>query len=273
MQINILFSGSKGNATLIKSGSTEVLIDCGKSARAVCNAVKSAGSDIKNIDAVFITHEHTDHTSALAVLCKKIFLPVHAVGKSAEKLKEKDRINGLICHDDMYETVIGEIKVKSFRVPHDSLENVGYVISDKKGDTLGIVTDIGQVTETVKNNLLGCRRVIIESNHDIEMLKNGAYPAELKSRILSPRGHLSNRECSIFACELAKNGCEVFALAHISQDNNTFDTAYEQTRSALNDKGFTRCAVVTALPEVSVNVPDGLLDIELSDKEKNVCLR
>ena len=273
MKVDILFSGSRGNATLVRSGSTGILIDSGKSARALCNAIREIGADISCVGAVFITHEHSDHTSALDVLCKKNFFPVHAAGKSAHILKERNSINNLVCHDEIYEETVGDMTVKSFPVPHDSAGNVGYVITDKYGDTLGVATDIGHVTDTLREHLSKCRRVIIESNHDVEMLKAGPYSAELKRRILSPRGHLSNEECSLLACELADAGCEAFALAHISLDNNTPDIAYSETRRALDSSGHARCALALTYMESHTVLPDGLLAEEECGFEESICLK
>lgn len=260
MKVCILYSGSRGNATFVKSGNTGILIDCGKSARALCLALRNAGYDIGAVDAVFITHEHTDHTSALEVLCKKHFIPVHAAGRSADIIKEKYRINTLVSHGEKYEVTVGDLKIKSFSVPHDSLCNVGYVIEDAGADRVGIVTDMGHVTGEVVSALSGCRRVIIESNHDVEMLKNGPYPKELQARILAPRGHLSNEDSSLLACTLADSGCEAFALAHISADNNTPDIAYAETRRALDSSGHSKCALTVTYMDSSVFLPDGALD-------------
>ncbi len=264
MKADVLYSGSRGNAILVRSGGTGILIDCGKSAAALCKAIVGAGYDIRYVSAVFITHEHSDHTSALGVLCKKHSIPIHITERSALRLKERDKIRGLILHESYYEETVGNFTVKSFPVPHDSCENVGYIITDIDGDTLGIATDIGHVNDILIDEMTRCRRVIIESNHDETMLDEGSYPFELKKRIRSPFGHLPNGDCADLAVKLAKCGCEAFALAHISADNNTSEKAYKRTRNRLDEEGFEKCAVALTYQDSTVTVPNGIGEKEYS---------
>ncbi len=251
----MLFSSSKGNCTLIRHGETQILIDCGKSARAVCNAIEAAGGNSNKIDAVFITHEHSDHTSALEVLCSKKNFDIHTTKKSAPRLLAKERVAPhVITHDTRYTVTVGTVTVSSFPLPHDSADHVGYVVTDTDGDVLGLATDMGHVTECALENLCSCKKVIIEANHDIEMLMEGPYPADLKRRILSKRGHLSNAECGLLACTLAKAGCKAFVLAHISPENNTPEIAHTEVRCALDSEGFSNIPLECALPDFPVEV-------------------
>jgi len=257
MIVDILFSGSRGNCTLIRSGSTQILIDCGKSARAVSKALCELGTGIERISAIFITHEHSDHTAALETVLSRRSIPLHVTSPSAEKLLTMPNASKcLICHPIEYEETVGSLKITSFPLPHDSAAHVGYIIEDCDGDTLGIATDIGHITETALKNLSVCRRVIVESNHDIEMLKEGRYPAFLKQRILSPKGHLSNTDCAELICSLAGNGCKVFALAHLSPENNLPSLAYSEARCALDSAGYTYCELVVADREFTVHLPE-----------------
>lgn len=245
MKVDVLFSGSRGNCTLIRDGETEILIDCGKSARAVCTALRGAGTDIKNISAIFITHEHSDHTSALEIVCRSNSFPVHVTEKSAARLALCECIaKNLVIHKEEYSEEVGSLKIRSFPLPHDSAANVGYIIEGADGDRLGFATDMGHVTEVCARNLTGCRRIIVEANHDVQMLMEGRYPAVLKRRILSKKGHLSNEDCADFVARLAASGCRLFALAHLSPENNLPEIAFSEVRRALDAEGFEDVEVV-----------------------------
>ena len=254
-RVFVLYSGSGGNSVFIRVGKSAILIDAGKSARALCRALVEIGEDIKNIDAIFITHEHSDHISALEVLSKKNEIPIYMTEVSAKRF---DECPDSPVHKNLYRCgiefsqQIGEMTVRSFRTPHDSRMSVGYRIEfDNCGQrySLGLATDIGYVSESIRENLLGCDALIIESNHDEEMLMTGPYPRELKLRVASKRGHLSNRECSEFAMELADRGAYAFMLAHLSKENNLPDLAYEEISRALSGRGVS---VAVAHPDMPV---------------------
>lgn len=253
-----LYSGSKGNCTLIRSKNTSILIDAGKSAAALCSALNSVGEDIRNIRAIFVTHEHTDHVSSLAVLSKKHHIPIHATESSASKMiavagQGSVLSSCLHIHTPIYtEKVCGddgeEFAVRSFPTPHDSLSSVGYRVellskSDSESNVIhsfGYATDTGCVTDDMINGLGGCESVIIEANHDIDMLLNGPYPHDLKMRIMSDRGHLSNYDCATLAQTLVKKGTKNFLLAHLSEENNTPEAAFWTVRRHIsnNDIGI-----------------------------------
>ncbi len=251
-KIFTLYSGSGGNAVFVKVGGTSVLIDAGKSARTLCRALTDIGECIDNISAIFITHEHGDHISALETLSKKNEIPIHIRSLSAEKfdsLPPDAPIHSRLCRhtDDICEQV-GEIKLSSFRTPHDSRMSVGYRIEFEDEDgthTVGIATDIGFASPEVKKGLLGCEAVILEANHDINMLMTGPYPRELKRRVASNRGHLSNEASAELAAFLAENGTKSFLLAHLSLENNEPQLALDTVQSALS--GFD-AYVCTAHP-------------------------
>lgn len=245
-KICCLYSGSKGNSTFISAGGAKILIDAGRSAKALCSALKSIGEDVDGIDAIFITHEHTDHISALQVLSHKHNIPIHMLINSAqvfnglcdEKLCECLRLYRGNC----FETDVKGLHVKAFPTPHDSRAAVGYRL-EFEGDNgsktaVAVCTDTGYVTEDMVDNILGCSAVVIESNHDLQMLKDGPYPFELKQRIRSKRGHLSNVECATFACELRESGTRHIMLAHLSEENNLPEIAYNEVLSAIGDENF-----------------------------------
>lgn len=238
LKICTLYSGSGGNSVYIRAGGCEILIDAGKSARAAERSLSCAGSSLSNINAIFVTHEHTDHTGALEVISKKHGIPVHMTKSSAEQILSAGCFleSCVTKHSPRFCVDIGGVKVKSFVTPHDSVMSVGYTVEfeeDGKVRRLGLATDMGYITDEVRESLLGCEYVIIESNHDIDMLKNGGYPQFLKRRILSERGHLSNSDCAQFLPELVASGTKKILLAHLSRDNNRPGIAYECCRRSL----------------------------------------
>ncbi|MBQ6892677.1 MAG: MBL fold metallo-hydrolase, partial [Clostridia bacterium] len=220
-------SGSKGNCTYIRAGADEILIDAGRSLRALTSALESIGGNLEKIKAIFITHEHSDHISALEMLSKKFRIPIHVTEDSAKKVLATTSYikNNIICHSPFFEEQIGGITVRSFPTPHDSDMSVGYTICLPSGEKIGYATDIGHITSEIRENLLGSAAVVIESNHDLQMLHDGPYPAWLKMRIGSPRGHLSNADCASFIPELIASGTKDIMLAHLSGENNTPDAA------------------------------------------------
>lgn len=231
-----LFSGSKGNCTLVIAGKDRILIDAGRTAKAVVCALGSVGCEMEKINAIFVTHEHCDHISALPVLAKKYGTPIHMTKRSAEAMtvaESSPLVGCLRLHDGEFSvTLPGGAEVNAFDVPHDSRECVGYRITFE-GCSIGVVTDIGYVTERVFNMLSGCDTVMIEANHDKEMVRNGRYPEQLKQRILSGGGHLSNGDCAELVSMLARNGTKHIILAHLSEENNTPRIALETVGRAL----------------------------------------
>ena len=229
-----LYSGSKGNSTYIRVGADEILIDAGRSLRALTSALNSIGSDIARIKAIFITHEHSDHVSALEMLSKKYRIPIHITEQSAQKLIATTSYvkNNIICHSPIFEEKIGGITVHSFPTPHDSDMSVGYTVGLPSGEKIGFATDIGHITDEIRENLLGSAAVVLEANHDINMLQNGPYPAWLKVRIGSAHGHLSNADCAAFLPELIASGTKDILLAHLSGENNTPDIALSCAKCA-----------------------------------------
>lgn len=232
-----LYSGSSGNSTYIKTKDAELLFDAGKSAKALKTALSSIGADIKNIDAVFITHEHTDHISALKVLLKTNPIYVHVVAPTANYIDCCGTASNLIIkHPPIYSVRIGNTTVSSVITSHDSVSSVGYRIDYDDGicrHSFAIATDTGCITNSLAQMLRGCEAVMLESNHDLNMLLAGPYPQPLKARVMSDRGHLSNDDCASFSAELAKSGTRSIMLAHLSAENNTPGKALETVGKAL----------------------------------------
>lgn len=256
-RIHVLYSGSGGNSTFIRVGESAILIDAGKSARALCNALCEIGECISGVDAIFITHEHTDHVSALEIIAKKNNIPIYMTDASAKKFDAVcgSPVHSRLCRCDVeFCVTVGEMTVRSFRTSHDSRMSVGYRIEFPDGDetrAVGYATDVGYVSDTVRENLLGCDAVVIESNHDVDMLMTGPYPRDLKQRVASRRGHLSNRDCADLAAVLAENGTRSFMLAHLSKENNQPEIAYDETVGAVSGSG---AAVFVAHPDRPVEL-------------------
>ncbi|MBE6589361.1 MAG: MBL fold metallo-hydrolase [Ruminococcaceae bacterium] len=251
-----LYSGSSGNAFVISSSFGTVLIDAGKSAKQLCLALNDAAIAPESIGAILLTHEHNDHISALSVFLKKHPIPVHLPEGCVRKLSSDPAVAPhLVSHPPKYTEEICGMRVTSFPTPHDSRASVGYRIEipSKNGVlTLGYATDIGFVSRDVEEALLGCDWVVLESNHDPEMLKNGPYPYELKRRIASGRGHLSNGECALLAARLCNAGTKSLMLAHLSAENNEPALAYDECFSAIADR---RVSITVAQPNLVTQMP------------------
>lgn len=243
-----LFSGSKGNCTLVRIGATRILIDAGMSCRAIERALADVGESLSDINAVFITHEHSDHTKALPVLLKKHPVPVHLAEATAKELcRSGFPTDCFAVHAPCFTVCVAAdanapvIEVRSFSIPHDSRCCIGYrftAAGEGYSHSAAIATDMGCITEEVRCALCGAREIILESNHDENMLMMGPYPYDLKRRILSQNGHLSNTGAAEFLCELTGSGAKHILLAHLSPENNTPELAYLTAQTALGRQGL-----------------------------------
>ncbi|MBQ8510157.1 MAG: MBL fold metallo-hydrolase [Clostridia bacterium] len=244
-----LASSSKGNAVWVKLGEDEILIDAGISAKRLETALAAQGSSLASIKAIFITHEHSDHVTALEVVSKKYQIPIHITEPSAKVYLSSPRTEhaaeAIVIHPPQFSVQVGALEVRSFVTSHDSAASVGYVVTDgTPSHTLALATDIGCITEPVEQALLGVENVILESNHDENMLLCGAYPYQLKRRILSPKGHLSNESAAAFVRRLAESGTRRILLAHLSPENNMPELAEQSAKCALC--GHEGCIVCVA---------------------------
>ena len=251
-----LYSGSVGNAFVVSTPGATVLIDAGKNAKHLCMALGEVGISPDTLDAILITHEHSDHVSALPVFHKKHPLPVHIQAASAYRLANDPAVAPCLClHPPIFTERFGDLRITSFPTPHDSRGSVGYRLELMDGDTVldrvGYATDIGYVSKDVEEGLVGCSTVILESNHDPDMLMNGPYPYDLKLRIASRRGHLSNPDSACLAARLCECGTKRLMLAHLSQENNTPDTAYDACVSAV---GRADICIAVAQPDATTEL-------------------
>lgn len=262
LQCISLFSGSGGNSVFVREENTRLLIDAGVSFRRLLAALCEIGEEIDALDGVFFTHEHSDHIAALPMLLKKTRLPFYLDARCAEgaydTLLAKDpslaaefvRRVRTVCAGEEYE--LGSLVLSPFSIPHDSAACLGAVFYSENGEKLlGVATDIGEMTAEARRALVGARHVILESNHDPEMLENGPYPPYLKERIKSEFGHLSNPDCAAFLALLAPHGLEKALLFHLSSDNNTPALALSSAREALDQVG-SACTVQCAAPDLRV---------------------
>jgi len=261
MRIITLASGSKGNCTLVSTFGAHFLIDCGISMRRIKSALACVGISPADLSGIFITHEHSDHTKALATLSKRTDIPIYATlptareiyqdlfqkndGEACRRFKENVRIIETgICYP------AGELGITAFDLPHDSVSCVGFSISDDFGEKLlGLAADMGHITSKAVEALVGCKSVILESNHDLEMLKNSSYPSFLKERIGSDYGHLSNFDCSRLAEYLIKNNTKNLCLYHLSEENNLPELALSTTSERLAASTNTKYNVTVAAKE------------------------
>lgn len=214
-------------------------MDAGCSFRALKLALELIDTDLSGIEAIFVTHEHTDHIKALDQIVKHTKIPIFATVKTAEALKTK----GYIPQDTpVYDSRGGyksaAFEVSCFKTSHDSADSVGYKIRFG-GEWFGVCTDTGVITPETAKALKGCKTVLLESNHDVEMLRrNPNYHVDLKRRILSDVGHLSNDACAQFAETLIRGGTRHLILGHLSPENNSPQTASECTRRFLESRGI-----------------------------------
>lgn len=245
--IATLASGSSGNAAILSDGKTNILIDAGISCRRIKTALSEFDIPLCDIDAVLVTHEHTDHIKGLEVLCRGQHCPVFATDGTAWAMERKlpgfDGDVRLIRAGGSFE--VGDIGITPIATPHDAAESVCYLFS-LGGHSVLYATDIGHITPDIAAAAKSSECVFLESNHDIYSLLRGSYPEMLKTRILSARGHLSNDDCADMVREAAESGTRRFTLCHLSRENNTPKLAADASMSALRTVGAEGVALEVA---------------------------
>lgn len=251
LSITTLASGSSGNSLLVSGGDTHLLIDAGISCRRILAALNQLHIDPMTLSAVLVTHEHTDHVCGLSTLIKKLPVPIYASAGTAHQLSRRmglpeDRLRSFPAGSTFS---IGTLTCTGFSTPHDAADSVGYTV-ELDGCRLAVVTDLGHVTSTVQNAVLGSHLVVLESNHDIDWLRSGPYPYPLKQRILGDRGHLCNEAGAALALQAARTGARTIILAHLSSENNTPARAFDVTCRHLSVNGIdpARDVLLTVAP-------------------------
>lgn len=239
-KISAMFSGSRGNCTYISAGSSSLLVDVGVSAKQIVLGLEQRMFNPEKLGGIFITHSHSDHVSGLRVLLKKFNIPVYATKETLGALILAGAFNPQNSYYDIEDSpeIPMDIKVDFFRTSHDCPGSGGYVFTFENGEKAAVCTDLGYVSDAVRNAITGVKTIVIESNHDVGMLQNGIYPFETKQRILSNEGHLSNVACANELPNLVKSGTSNIILAHLSRDNNTPDLANVTARSVLIENGL-----------------------------------
>ena len=240
MKFSPLYSSSSGNCSLITAGKTKVLVDAGLTGKAIEAALAELGVSASELSAIVVTHEHTDHIKSVGVLSRRYNVPVYANEGTWKAMKDQvggvsfSNVRTFVTGQDFY---IGDLNVTPFPISHDAAEPVGYSFFNK-GANLVYMTDTGCITEPLLETAKGADLLFIESNHDVGMLKCGSYPYQLKKRILSDKGHLSNDACGSLLKKLYACGVRRAILAHLSHENNTESIAYGTVRKALTDEGI-----------------------------------
>lgn len=256
-----LYSGSTGNSLLVKSDNSNILIDVGVSAKKIIEALTSINVDINSIDAILVTHEHSDHVKGLGTLSKKYNIPVYANKETwsampNEKSKISSENQNIFNVSESFN--IKDFKIYPFSIPHDAANPCGFNIfcNNKK---ITIATDIGHIDDNIFRNLENSSFVLLESNYDPEILKVGSYPYMLKQRILGPNGHLSNDMAGKAICKLINSGLQSVMLGHLSKENNFPDLAYKTVVENLVSNNYTENSI--SLSVASRNEPSKIIDI------------
>ena len=231
MRLCSIASGSSGNCIYVGTDTTHVLVDVGISRKRTEEGLYSLGIDPRILDAVFITHEHSDHISGLGVFSRKYNVPIYATPKTVEAICRCRSLGAI--DESLFQTVradesltIKDMTVNPMRISHDAAEPVGYRINQGK-KSVGIATDLGYYDEYIVQNLSGLDVLLLEANHDVNMLQVGRYPYYLKQRILGNKGHLSNETAGRLLCRLLHDRLQAVFLGHLSQENNYEALAYE----------------------------------------------
>jgi phosphoribosyl 1,2-cyclic phosphodiesterase len=221
VKICILASSSAGNATFVASERTRLLIDAGLSRREIRKRLAVIGEDLDRLDAILVTHEHCDHVSGLAALARKAArpLPVYMTDGTAQSVDWDGKPAPVEVFGAGRCFTVGDFDVTSFTIPHDAVDPVGYTLSCC-GVKIAIATDLGYITDSLRIHLRGTDVVILESNHDLEMLRVGPYPWSVKQRVMGRRGHLSNEVAADFIARDLDTSVSTVILGHISEHNN-----------------------------------------------------
>ena len=231
MQIQILASGSSGNATIVRDGETVVLLDAGISMRRIRLGLESMGLVYEDVDAIVLTHEHSDHVSGLKMIRKYYnHIPILASAGTGDAIGLSTCARAVRAGETFE---VGSLTFHPYTVSHDAREPLGYRFESSGGMIAGWATDLGEWSEEVAEHLEGCDMVMIEANHDIKMLARGPYPAFLKRRVASRMGHLSNVQARALLERVASPRLSVVALGHLSGSNNTAEVAQTTVGEAL----------------------------------------
>ena len=228
-------SGSSGNSVFIGTEHTKILIDAGLSGKRIVEGLSSLNIAGNDIDALFVTHEHIDHIKGVGVLSRKFDIPIYATPGTWEGME--GQIGKIMPKNKQFvyteeRCIINDVCIKPFCIPHDAIEPVGYNI-ETENHKITIATDLGHITDDIKERLFDSEVLLLEANHDEEMLKNGSYPQHLKERILGEQGHISNHTAGNLLCEIMSEKLKYVLLGHLSAENNRPRLAYRTVKNIL----------------------------------------
>ena len=254
VSVTVLASGSKGNCTLVSSSGTRLLVDAGLSCRELMRRLALCMEDPRCIDAILITHEHSDHVGGLRVLAKRLKIPVYMTEATHDEYRRcardsagnRVKLERLELFRPGHVFNIGDVTVTPFTIPHDAIDPVGFTFRSE-GVKVAVCTDLGYMPASVRDHIRGCQVLMIESNHDLEMLRGGPYPWAVKQRVMSRVGHLSNDALADFLTTDYDGGAEYVILAHLSEQNNHPEIARMTAERALGEqRNFVRNQLVLA---------------------------
>lgn len=231
MRLCSIASGSSGNCIYVGSDTTNILVDTGISGKKVEFGLNTLDLTMKDLHGIFITHEHSDHIKGLGVVARKCGVPIYATPATIRAMEESGSLGKMpegIFHEIHGDEscFVGDLEIHPFHISHDAADPVGYRIS-QGNRTIGIATDMGMYNEYIVDNLSGLDALVLEANHDVNMLQVGSYPYYLKRRILGDRGHLSNETAGRLLCRLLHDNMKDIFLGHLSKENNYEALAYE----------------------------------------------
>ena len=240
MEVCSLFSGSSGNCTYISDGDIKLLVDAGMSGSRIIQALEEIGEKPSDLDAILVTHEHLDHIKGVGVLSRKLDIPVYATSGTWEAMSKK--IGDVALKNTMEieagkDFYIGNMDITPYAIPHDAASPVAYNFMSK-GKKIGVCTDLGFMPKQVVERIKDCDVLLLEANHDLDMLNSGSYPYELKRRISGSKGHLSNDTCGK-ALALIADKVRYVMLGHLSKENNTEELALLTITDILKNQGIT----------------------------------
>lgn len=259
-------SGSSGNCYLLKSDSTAVMLDSGVGERNLNKYFHDYGLSFADVSAVLVTHDHADHIKSVGKISGKHGMPVYATQKVHAGIQKNYCVRKKVSPENMVTIEksktfsIGDFAVTAFEVPHDSSENVGYMI-ERGGVTFCLVTDVGHVTESLRENICRSNYLVIESNYDNAMLDAGPYPLYLKRRISGPDGHLDNGTCAKTLCECYNSGMRHVWLCHLSEENNHPELARKTVEEEFQKHGV-KVGSDILLDVLNRKSPTGFFDLE-----------
>jgi phosphoribosyl 1,2-cyclic phosphodiesterase len=252
VRVSVLASSSSGNSTFVSDGKTRVLVDTGLSRRETFARLAAIGEEPSKLDAILITHEHTDHTCGLLAIARALKIPVYLTELTAPQIDWNGFDPKVLTFPAGSVFSIGTLRVTSFTIPHDAADPVGYCIQ-ANGCSVGIATDLGYVPESIKYHLRATDFLLLESNHDLDMLKVGPYPWSVKQRVMSRMGHLSNEVAGQFIREDLSDRTRTLVLGHLSEHNNYPELVRLIALDALSRRGLAP-ELVVAEPRLATRI-------------------